>query len=61
MGRPGVEFAGQHANHDDAVVQLAFIPEAGRIISVCDDNTVHLWEVNGSTLDLVSSQSLEGK
>jgi hypothetical protein len=26
FGKPGVEFYGQHANHDSSVVQLVFLP-----------------------------------
>lgn len=36
----------------------------GRIISLCDDNSLDLWEIvaeNAPTLKCVQSQSLEGK
>lgn len=60
-GRPGVEFYGQHTNAEAAVTQLKFIPGTGRVISLCDDNSLHLWEINDSSLVEVKGQSLEGK
>ncbi|XP_060521862.1 lethal(2) giant larvae protein homolog 1 isoform X3 [Cylas formicarius] len=60
FGRPGVEFYGQHQN-PIAVTRLVFLPSKGRIISLQDDNSLHLWEVNKSSLVEVKSQALEGK
>ncbi|XP_046335911.1 lethal(2) giant larvae protein homolog 1-like isoform X1 [Haliotis rufescens] len=44
-GAPGVEFGGLHEN-DVSVVQMFFLQEQGRVVSVCSDNSLHLWEVN---------------
>lgn len=60
FGKPGVEFYGQHQN-PIAVIQLAFIPNVGRVVSLCEDNSLHLWEVDKSSLVQVRSQALEGK
>nr|UYR00238.1 lethal(2) giant larvae protein [Plectrocnemia conspersa] len=62
VGKPGVEFYGQHTNSDVAVTQLVFIPGAGKLVSLCDDNSLHYWEIaNESSLVEVKSQALEGK
>ncbi|KAK4874231.1 hypothetical protein RN001_013591 [Aquatica leii] len=60
FGKPGVEFYGQHQNQIP-IRRLVFLPNVGRIISLCDDNSLHLWEVNKSSLVEVKTQSLEGK
>ncbi|XP_031353819.1 lethal(2) giant larvae protein isoform X1 [Photinus pyralis] len=60
FGKPGVEFYGQHQN-SIPIRRLVFLPNVGRIISLCDDNSLHLWEVNKSSLVEVKTQSLEGK
>ncbi|XP_038069031.1 LLGL scribble cell polarity complex component 2-like isoform X3 [Patiria miniata] len=63
-GAPGVEFIGVH-DGESAVWQLFFLPEQGRIISLLQDNSLHLWEVNikdgNSVLEEVKSFSLEGR
>ncbi|KAH3872012.1 lethal(2) giant larvae protein homolog 1-like isoform X2 [Dreissena polymorpha] len=64
FGAPGVEWTGQH-KEDVQVAQLYFLPEQGRLISLCSDNSLHLWEINNdksdtnSTLDEVHSLSIE--
>lgn len=60
FGQPGVEFYGQH-NNVSPVTKLIFLPNAGRLVSLCEDNSLHLWEVNKSSLVEVKSQALEGK
>lgn len=60
FGRPGVEFYGQHTN-PIPVTQTVFLPNQGRVVTLCDDNSLHLWEVNKSSLVEVKSQALEGK
>ncbi|XP_030755265.1 lethal(2) giant larvae protein isoform X2 [Sitophilus oryzae] len=60
LGQPGVEFYGQHQN-PIAVTKLIFLPGKGKVVSLQDDNSLHLWEVNKSSLVEVKSQSLEGK
>lgn len=61
FGKPGVEFYGQHTNRESAVTRLVFLPNEGRVISLCDDNSLHLWEINEGSLEEVKSQALEGK
>ncbi|XP_049951670.1 lethal(2) giant larvae protein homolog 1 isoform X2 [Schistocerca serialis cubense] len=61
FGKPGVEFYGQHTNHEAAVTRLVFIPNEGRIVSLCDDNSLHMWEINEGSLEEVKAQALEGK
>ncbi|XP_071953547.1 lethal(2) giant larvae protein homolog 1-like isoform X2 [Antedon mediterranea] len=64
LGAPGVEFVGTSSEATN-VNQLFFLPNQGRLISLCDDNTLHLWEVNirdgNSLLEEVKSFSLEGR
>lgn len=60
-GRPGVEFYGQHTNIDFAVIQIQFIPGTGRVVSLCDDNSLHLWEINEKSLVELKSHIFEGK
>ncbi|XP_043243903.1 lethal(2) giant larvae protein homolog 1-like isoform X3 [Amphibalanus amphitrite] len=64
-GQPGVEFYGQHKNVESAVRQIIFLPNQGRLVTHCDDNTLHLWEVNfrsgTSVLEEVNSTTMEGK
>lgn len=60
FGRPGVEFYGQHQN-PIPVTKVTFLPNQGRVVTLCDDNSLHLWEVNRSSLVEVKSQALEGK
>ncbi|KAJ8934155.1 hypothetical protein NQ318_012851, partial [Aromia moschata] len=60
FGRPGVEFYGQHQN-PIAVTKVTFLPNQGRVVTLCDDNSLHLWEVNKSSLVEVKQQALEGK
>ncbi|XP_071485894.1 LLGL scribble cell polarity complex component 2-like, partial [Diadema antillarum] len=44
-GAPGVEFFGVH-DGEHSVWKLFFLPAEGRIISLLEDNTLHLWEIN---------------
>ncbi|KAM8825583.1 lethal(2) giant larvae protein homolog 1 [Synchiropus picturatus] len=43
-GAPGVEFTGLHKS-TTAVMQIHFLPGQGRLLSLLDDNTIHLWEL----------------
>ncbi|XP_074094128.1 LLGL domain-containing protein l(2)gl isoform X1 [Cotesia typhae] len=63
FGRPGVEFYGQHAteNGEIAVTKIIPLPNEGRVVSLCDDNSLHLWEINENSLVETKSLSLEGK
>ncbi|KAL0840991.1 hypothetical protein ABMA28_014771 [Loxostege sticticalis] len=60
-GRPGVELYGQHTNPDSAVTQIHFIPGTGRLIALCDDNSLHLWEINEKSLVELKAHTFEGK
>ncbi|CAK1595865.1 unnamed protein product [Parnassius mnemosyne] len=60
-GRPGVELYGQHTNPDAVVTQIHFIPGTGRLVSLCDDNSLHLWEINEKSLVELKSHTFEGK
>ncbi|CAH1129271.1 unnamed protein product [Ceutorhynchus assimilis] len=60
FGQPGVEFYGQHQN-PIPVTQVLFLPGKGKVVTLQDDNSLHLWEVNKSSLVEVKSQALEGK
>lgn len=45
VGAPGVEWSVE-LRSDVSVNQLFFLPEQGRLLSLCSDNTVYLWEIN---------------
>uniref|UniRef100_A0A672NHN5 Lethal giant larvae homologue 2 domain-containing protein n=1 Tax=Sinocyclocheilus grahami TaxID=75366 RepID=A0A672NHN5_SINGR len=63
-GAPGVEMTGLHKD-TAAVTQIHFLYGQGRILSLLDDNTIHLWEIvqreNRSHLVEVHSFSLPGR
>ncbi|KAK0172994.1 hypothetical protein PV328_006251 [Microctonus aethiopoides] len=63
FGRPGVEFYGQHSTEsgESAVTKIISLPNEGRVISLCDDNSLHLWEINENSVVETKSLSLEGK
>ncbi|KAM6957462.1 LOW QUALITY PROTEIN: lethal(2) giant larvae protein homolog 1 [Aplochiton taeniatus] len=58
-GAPGVEFTGLH--RDTAVVtQIHFLPGQGRLLSLLDDNSLHLWELVGGAPREVGVANREG-
>lgn len=64
FGDVGVEFYGQ-CEKDINICNLYFIPGQGRVISLSDENSLHLWEIVTSDtgvpcLKCVKSQSLQG-
>ncbi|KAK9303163.1 hypothetical protein QLX08_005108 [Tetragonisca angustula] len=63
FGRPGVEFYGQHTieSGENAVTKIIALPNEGRVVSLCDDNSLHLWEINESSVVETKTLSLEGK
>ncbi|XP_018044646.1 PREDICTED: lethal(2) giant larvae protein homolog 1 isoform X2 [Atta colombica] len=63
FGRPGVEFYGQHSveSGENAVTKIVALPNEGRVVSLCDDNSLHLWEINRSSVVETKTLSLEGK
>jgi len=46
-GAPGFEVTAVH-DEDVSVTSLYFIPEEGRLVSVCSDGSLHLWEINNA-------------
>ncbi|KAG5279416.1 hypothetical protein AALO_G00077560 [Alosa alosa] len=63
-GAPGVEFTGLHRD-TATVTQIHFLYGQGRILSLLDDNTLHLWEINlkdsYSHLEEIRSFTLPGR
>ncbi|XP_036406531.1 lethal(2) giant larvae protein homolog 1-like [Megalops cyprinoides] len=63
-GAPGVEFTGLHKD-TATVTQMHFLPGQGRLLSLLDDNTLHLWEINlgegCSHLEEICSFTLPGR
>ncbi|KAL8573601.1 hypothetical protein ACOMHN_007154 [Nucella lapillus] len=61
-GAPGVEFSALH-REDVSVTSMFFLPDEGRLISLCSDNTLHLWEINlrggNSVLEEVKEFTME--
>lgn len=71
-GRPGVEVYGHSDACDSPITQLTFLAGQCRLVALCEDNSLHLWEMRedkeeggaaGGRLKLVhvKSTSLEGK
>ena len=48
-GRPGVEFYGEH-DSEQKVTKIAFLPGQGRLVTLTEDNFLHLWEINQSSM-----------
>ena len=48
-GRPGVEFYGKHECESN-VSKMLFLPGQARLVTLTEDNHLHLWEINGTTL-----------
>ncbi|XP_030645694.1 lethal(2) giant larvae protein homolog 1 isoform X2 [Chanos chanos] len=63
-GAPGVEFTGLH-KETAAVTQIHFLHGQGRLLSLLDDNTLHMWEVGqrdgSSYLEEVGNFTLPGR
>ncbi|XP_048408451.2 lethal(2) giant larvae protein homolog 1 isoform X1 [Stegostoma tigrinum] len=63
-GAPGVEFTGLH-REAATVTQMYFLPGQGRLLSLLDDNSVHLWEINQrnsySYLEEICTLTLPGR
>ncbi|XP_062868941.1 lethal(2) giant larvae protein homolog 1 [Trichomycterus rosablanca] len=63
-GTPGVEFTGLHKD-TATVTQIHFLHGQGRILSLLDDNSLHLWEIKQkndcSCLEEVHSFTLPGR
>jgi WD40 repeat protein len=61
VGQPGVEFSAQHPSEDSAVIRILFVPKSAKLITLCDNNSLHLWRFRNANLELVKSYSLDGK
>ncbi|XP_022253152.1 syntaxin-binding protein 5-like, partial [Limulus polyphemus] len=54
LGRPGVDCHVQHVL-DTAVIQLLFLVNEGALISVCSDDSLHLWNLRQKRPEIVHS------
>ncbi|XP_046663289.1 lethal(2) giant larvae protein isoform X3 [Homalodisca vitripennis] len=61
VGQPGVEFYGHLPTTETSITRLLFIPNEGRLVSLSDNNTLHLWEINDANMEETKSLQLEGK
>ncbi|XP_054946294.1 LLGL scribble cell polarity complex component 2 isoform X12 [Physeter macrocephalus] len=57
-GAPGVEFMGLH-RENNAAVQIHFLPGQCRLVTLLDDNSLHLWslKVKGGVSELQEDES----
>ncbi|XP_047613234.1 LLGL scribble cell polarity complex component 2 isoform X5 [Phacochoerus africanus] len=57
-GAPGVEFMGLH-HENNAVVQIHFLPGQCQLVTLLDDNSLHLWslKVKGGASELQEDES----
>uniref|UniRef100_A0A8C2UUZ1 LLGL scribble cell polarity complex component 2 n=2 Tax=Chinchilla lanigera TaxID=34839 RepID=A0A8C2UUZ1_CHILA len=57
-GAPGVEFMGLH-RENNAVLQIAFLPGQCKLVTLLDDNSLHLWslKVKGGASELQEDES----
>jgi len=61
FGAPGVELLGQHEGEEITVLRVLFVPGQGRLVTLTSDNSLHLWQIDGSSLLLRHSVLLEGR
>jgi len=54
LGRPGVDCHVQHLPRS-AVIQLIFIRNEGMLISICADDSIHLWNIKQKEPGIVQS------
>ncbi|XP_055338667.1 lethal(2) giant larvae protein homolog 1-like [Paramacrobiotus metropolitanus] len=63
-GSPGVECYAQHET-DIVVNHIVFLPNQGRFVSICEDNTVYLWEIASRDksifVECINNVKLEGR
>ncbi|XP_054708194.1 syntaxin-binding protein 5-like [Uloborus diversus] len=52
FGRPGVDICVQH-ELDSAVVQILFLINEGALVTVCADDSVHLWNIRQKRPEIV--------
>ncbi|TGZ72815.1 hypothetical protein CRM22_001854 [Opisthorchis felineus] len=54
FGRPGVDYVASHPS-SAAVLQIIFLANEGGLISICQDDVVHLWSIRQKNPELVHS------
>jgi WD40 repeat protein len=59
-GRLGVEYSGQHEK-SIPVTKIVFVSSQHQMITLCDDNSLHLWRLATTGLTWVKSQIYEVK
>ena len=55
-----MEYYGQH-DEELPVTKMLFLPGLGRLVTLTQDNTLHLWETEGTELTERKSAHLDGK
>ncbi|VDP86849.1 unnamed protein product [Echinostoma caproni] len=54
FGRPGVDYVVSHPS-SSAVIEVIFLINEGGLISICQDDVVHLWNIKQKNPELVHS------
>ncbi|KAF5403307.1 hypothetical protein PHET_03020 [Paragonimus heterotremus] len=54
FGRPGVDYVVFHPS-SSAVIQIIFLVNEGGLVSICQDDVVHLWNIRQKNPELVHS------
>ena len=44
-----MEFYGEH-DEQQKVTRIVFLPGQGRLVTLTEDNYLHLWEINGTSI-----------
>ena len=44
-----MEFYGEH-DGEQKVTRIVFLPGQGRLVTLTEDNYLHLWEINGASI-----------
>lgn len=52
LGRPGIDTTFQHESRS-VVIQLLWLANTGKLLSLCSDDTVYLWEVKKSSVEML--------
>ena len=55
-----MEFYGQHED-EVGVTKMLFLPKQARLVTLTEDNYLHLWEINGREVKELKSTNLEGR
>ncbi|KAJ6215816.1 hypothetical protein RDWZM_010316 [Blomia tropicalis] len=51
LGRPGVDISVRHVT-EFAVIQIAFIINEGQLITICADDSIHMWNLRSKKLEI---------